>query len=146
MNKTDILYVGFQLLLFILFVMSNNNNSIGLHLSVIGLTLSVLGLLIIIISLLQLNKSLSPFPSPKKGSKLVISGLYSIVRHPIYFGILTMFLGYSLYCDNWSQLLITFVLAILFHFKSEYEEKMLLQKFPSYKAYKKSTSKIIPFF
>ena len=36
---------------------------------------------------LQLNRNLSPFPSPKKESKLSTSGAYKYIHHPIYTGL-----------------------------------------------------------
>jgi len=91
MNKNDLLYVGIQTILFVLFAIDSNNYQMSFSFPGIGLILSIIGILIIGVSILQLNKNLSPFPTPKVGSHLITSGLYSIVRHPIYLGILVLF-------------------------------------------------------
>ena len=44
------------------------------------------GLSLMALAALQLNRNLSPFPSPKKKSRLITSGAYKYVRHPIYTG------------------------------------------------------------
>jgi len=145
MKKKDVIFVTVQFILFGLFAVTGQKSLVGSIWSSVGLWISIIGFLIICISLLQLNKNLSPFPSPKAGSELVTSGLYSMVRHPIYLGIIVMFGGYSLYTGSWVRLLITIVLVFLFHYKSEYEENLLIDKFDEYRDYTKSTNKIFPF-
>ncbi len=145
MTKKDVVYVGTQLALFILYAFCNGSIVVGYELRSVGLGISTAGLLIILTSILQLNKSLSPFPSPKEGGELITTGLYSVVRHPIYLGIIILFSGYSIFSASWIRLVVTVLLALLFDFKSKYEEDLLVQKFSSYKTYQKSTNRIIPF-
>lgn len=110
-----------------------------------GLWIIVLGGLLIILALLQLNKNLSPFPTPKDTTTLLQNGLYKYMRHPIYTGIILFFTGFSLYQNSFYKLGISLLLVVLFHFKSNYEEQRLEQKFPKYKLYKNKTGKFFPF-
>jgi protein-S-isoprenylcysteine O-methyltransferase Ste14 len=144
MTKKDTTYVAVQFVLFLVFAGIGTNHQGSDLLKIGGLILAVVGLIIVGISILQLNKNLSPFPSPKAGSDLITSGLYAVVRHPIYFGIIVLFGGYSLYSASWLRLLVTGLLSILFHYKSAYEESLLVRKFPEYKTYQASTGKIFP--
>lgn len=112
----------------------------------IGLILSFFGGLIILLALLQLNKNLSPFPTPKNNSTLLENGLYKYTRHPIYSGIILLFIGFSVYQNSWYKLLISLLLVILFYLKSVYEEQRLEQKFPEYKNYKTKTGRFFPWF
>ncbi len=48
------------------------------------------------LGLLTLGRNLSPFPKPIEGGRLVTTGVYSIVRHPIYTGLILGTLGWSL--------------------------------------------------
>lgn len=109
-----------------------------------GLVISIIGVLVFIISLLQLNKNLSPFPTPKSNSLLIQSGLYKYIRHPIYTGILLSFGGYSFYSVSLYRMIITILLLLLFIIKSAYEEKKLIEKFSGYHTYKAKTGRFFP--
>jgi len=113
---------------------------------IVGLLVSIFGVLIGIISLIQLNKNLSPFPSPKLDSELVQTGLYKFIRHPIYTGILCIAFGYGFYIGSVFKLIIAIAIYFLFYFKSRYEEKKLLAFFKEYKRYKESTGRFLPRF
>lgn len=104
-----------------------------------GVIISVLGFLIIIVAILQLNKNLTPFPTPKDKGSLINTGLYKYVRHPIYSGIFMAASGIALYTGSYWQLAISFILLILFYYKSKYEESLLIEKYNEYENYKKVT-------
>lgn len=142
----DIIYVLIQCVLFLLFILEIPQLQLVLPtiISTIGIIGIVIGCVIILISLLQLNRHLSPFPSPKLGSHLIQNGLYAYIRHPMYTGILTLFLGYSMYVTSGYKLLVTFLLFVLFIFKSQYEEERLLNSFKGYSEYRKKTGRFLP--
>jgi protein-S-isoprenylcysteine O-methyltransferase Ste14 len=144
-KKKDYLFVTIQFILFFCFIFDLNwSMKLSLVIQKVGLWFSILGGLIIILALLQLNKSLSPFPTPKNNTTLLQNGLYKYIRHPIYTGIIIFFTGYSVYQNSFYKLVISLLLIILFHFKSKYEEQRLEQKFPNYKLYKSKTRKFFP--
>lgn len=117
---------------------------LGLTIQKMGLTIAVFGGIIITLALLQLNKNLSPFPTPKECSSLLQNGLYKYSRHPIYKGIILLFIGFSVYQNSGYKLLISLLLVILFYLKSIYEEERLEQKFHDYKNYKTKTGRFFP--
>lgn len=141
----DKLLVGSQFVLFLIFTI-DFDWSLGCFHSVktISLLVSIIGFLILVLALLQLNKNLSPFPTPKDKAVLVQNGLYKYARHPIYSGIILLFFGYSIYQDSVYKLGISILLLLLFHFKTQYEEQLLQQKFKDYNAYKSKTGKFFP--
>jgi protein-S-isoprenylcysteine O-methyltransferase Ste14 len=145
-NPKDIFFVGTQFILFVayLFQISKIDFAFPDWLKFVGLFISVVGIIISLAALLTLNKNLSPFPTPKQGAELIQSGIYKYIRHPIYSGILFFTLGFSIYSENTLRLLIFFTLLILFSFKAAYEEKLLLDKFPNYADYKKTTGMFLP--
>lgn len=147
LKAKDILFVGLQLLLFILFFLVPFKQ--GWHLpswiKVSFLAVAITGLLIAALAVLQLRRNLSPFPSPILQGTLVQTGLYKNIRHPVYSGILLFFFGYAIWEENLFRLFIALLLLLLFYFKSAYEEKLLAEKFPEYKDYQKRTCRFFPF-
>ena len=144
----DKIFVGLQLLLFIayllevemlMFRISENMHKLALFCGGIGLVL-------VLVALLQLKTSLSPFPSPKKGTKLITGGVFVFARHPIYAGILFMAFGISVWLGSGYKLIISVLLYLLFFLKSRYEEQLLQETFPEYVEYKKHTGRFFPKF
>ncbi|HEX2257176.1 MAG TPA: protein-S-isoprenylcysteine O-methyltransferase, partial [Afifellaceae bacterium] len=69
--------------------------------------------------------------------KLVSTGLYSVIRHPMYTAFLLMGLGQALLLANWVAGLAGLVgFAVLFFLRVDKEERMMLETFgPEYRAY-----------
>jgi protein-S-isoprenylcysteine O-methyltransferase Ste14 len=103
------------------------------------------GLVIALLGLITLGHNLSPYPKPRMEAELVESGIYSIVRHPIYSGIILFAFGWGL---AWSSILAVAGSVIFFFFfdlKSRREERWLETKFADYARYKKRVKKIVQF-
>jgi len=111
---------------------------------VLGIGLAIIGIIVTIIAALQLNTNLTPFPSPKKDGSLIREGLYAYIRHPIYTGILLAFVGYALFSESSTRLVITALLWLLFYFKTRFEEKQLLSQFAEYEEYRKKAGRFFP--
>jgi len=144
-NSKDIVLVSIQLVLFILFTIPVSGSLEFLSwFKNVGLIATIIGFIVLAIAILQLNKNLSPFPTPKADAVLIQNGLYTWVRHPIYSGILIMFFGYGIYQASLYKLFITLIIWILFYFKTQYEELQLKQKFPDYSNFKQSRGRFFP--
>jgi protein-S-isoprenylcysteine O-methyltransferase Ste14 len=144
-NSKDIVLVSIQLVFFVLYTIPSSwSLSFFSWFKTVGLVTAIVGFVILTLALLQLNKNLSPFPTPKDSAVLIQNGLYAWVRHPIYTGIIILFFGYGIYQDSLFKLLIAFCLWILFYFKTQYEELQLQRKFPEYAVYKKITGRFLP--
>jgi protein-S-isoprenylcysteine O-methyltransferase Ste14 len=78
--------------------------------------------------------------------RLVTSGVYRPVRHPMYLAILVYSIGQALVLSNWfagPSYLVAF--AILFAFRLRAEEKMMRDQFgDEYAAYMAKTKRLIP--
>ncbi len=73
------------------------------------------------------------------------AGVYGIVRHPIYGGLILATLGAGLATANTTRTLLGGVLALFFDAKARREEIWLTEKFPQYPAYRRTVKKLIPF-
>lgn len=142
----DILFVVLQFVLFIAFVFEVGSMRIYFPVILfwIGVVMLVLGALITLIGVLQLNVHLSPFPSPLPGSRLIVKGVYKLVRHPIYTGIMMGFFGFAIIADSGYKLMVAAILSILFYFKTIYEEKRMVEVFSGYLEYKQRTGRFFP--
>jgi protein-S-isoprenylcysteine O-methyltransferase Ste14 len=82
----------------------------------------------------------------KEGHELVSRGPYRYVRHPIYTGVLLLFLGTAI-CIGRLTGFVAFVLMLVgFWVKLKQEEALLTRHFPAaYPAYKARVKALIPF-
>jgi protein-S-isoprenylcysteine O-methyltransferase Ste14 len=113
--------------------------------SVLGLAAGVVGVGFLAIGGLNLGANLTIFPRPKDDGTLTQTGLYSIVRHPIYCGVILMAVGWSLLVNSMAALLLSFALIVFFDRKAAREEVWLMAKFPEYVAYRQRVKKLLPF-
>tara|TARA_B100000212_G_scaffold326984_1_gene289913 strand:+ start:451 stop:936 length:486 start_codon:yes stop_codon:yes gene_type:complete len=102
----------------------------------IGTFLIVIGLIFIILSLKDLGNSISPMPKPKVKSKLVTKGIYSFIRHPMYYSLLIISLGFLMKSLTIYNLLLTILLTSIIIIKIKIEEVYLIKKYTNYISYK----------
>ncbi len=146
LSSKDYTLVGIQILLFLLYYFDFGILELFIPelIKSISLIFAIIGVLIALLALIQLNKNLSPFPTPKSEGKLIRTGLYKLVRHPIYSGILIGLGGFAVFTSSGYRVIICLGLYLLFKVKTEYEEKLLVKKFPEYGVYREKTGKFFP--
>ena len=111
----------------------------------IGVTFILIGALLFTFILISFGQYMTPNPVPRDNAVLKTTGIYSLVRHPMYFTVLVLLLGVILYFQAFYSL-IWLVIAFLFLvYKSRREEEFLSKKFPDYPNYSYRTKRIIPF-
>jgi protein-S-isoprenylcysteine O-methyltransferase Ste14 len=93
------------------------------------------GLGLVASAVATLGRSVSPFPKPPATSELKESGVYALVRHPIYGGILLLSVAWSL-ASSPLALIPTGALAVALLFKSRLEERWLIDRHPAYAGYR----------
>jgi protein-S-isoprenylcysteine O-methyltransferase Ste14 len=87
----------------------------------------------------------SVFPEPKDKVKLVTSGCYQFIRHPMYAAVLLLTLPLIIDYFTYLRLLAMVILLIVGYIKIVQEEAALVRIFPDYKAYSETTDRLIPF-
>ena len=112
----------------------------------IGAVLSVAGLLFCIWARFTLGRNWSGVVTLKGGHELITSGPYAFVRHPIYTGLLTMFVATVIVRGHVGAIIAIPFVLVSFWIKLRYEEKLMLEKFPNeYAAYQQRVKRLIPF-
>lgn len=90
----------------------------------------LVGILMILHGLLELKSNMSLFFVPVERSKLVTSGVFRLVRHPIYGGLLLLCFGVSIAAQRFDKLVLTIALAVVVDKVADIEETALLQEHP----------------
>lgn len=93
---------------------------------------------------LALGRNLTPFPGPGRAGTLVQTGVYGLMRHPLYTAVTCAALGWALLRVSWPAGLATAALFVFFNLKARYEERLLIEKFPDYTAYARRVKRFIP--
>ena len=109
-----------------------------------GYGIFILGTVIALIAAINLGKNLTPLPRPKENAELIQRGLYRFVRHPIYFGVIVLSLGWGLIQQSALVWLYVLIIAIFFDIKSRKEEQWLVERFSAYVGYQGRVRKLIP--
>lgn len=115
-------------------------------LSAIGVVLIAVALVTVLWSFAGLRRSLTASPIPKQDGQLVTTGLYRYMRHPIYSAILLAAIGVLLDAGYWPQLPIALLLYLLLNQKANFEEELLLARYPEYAKYQRITPRFLPRF
>jgi protein-S-isoprenylcysteine O-methyltransferase Ste14 len=87
----------------------------------------------------------SVLPEPLAGARLVVTGPYAYVRHPMYLAVLLFGLGFLAGWRGGPHLAAFVLLCAVLHVKSRREEALLAQRFPEYADYARRTRRLVPF-
>ena len=112
--------------------------------SVLGVGGIALGLVLATRGIRDLGSALTPLPHPLPDADLVTTGVYGLVRHPIYGGLVVASVGWGLLTASPAALLAAVVLWAFFELKSRREEVWLEARFAGYAAYRARTRRLIP--
>jgi protein-S-isoprenylcysteine O-methyltransferase Ste14 len=107
-------------------------------LDVLGVVLAIMGAVLVAASGRALGAAMTPLPEPKTGGQLVARGPYRLARHPMYGGVLLIFVGVSV-ARSALALVLTAGLALLLWRKSLVEERRLAERYADYEAYRSRT-------
>lgn len=136
--------IQFVLLATIFLLPSGNAWATPLPALVAAFAALAVGAVAAIVALITLGKSLSANPVPVAAGELKTSGVYGLVRHPVYSGIMIGVTGYAVLRGSWFVLLAVAALVVLFSVKARFEERLLSEKYPEYEAYAARVGRFVP--
>jgi protein-S-isoprenylcysteine O-methyltransferase Ste14 len=111
----------------------------------LGVILYVVGGTLRVWPVFVLGNRFSGLVAIQPGHRLVTSGVYGIIRHPSYLGLLITALGWALAFRSGVGLILTALLLIPLIARMNAEERLLQSQFGSeYEAYRARTSRLIP--
>jgi protein-S-isoprenylcysteine O-methyltransferase Ste14 len=111
-----------------------------------GVVLCIAGLAFCIWARFTLGRNWSGVITLKGGHELIVGGPYALVRHPIYTGMLTMFVATVIVLGHVAGIIAMPLVFVSLWIKLRHEEKLMLNKFPNeYAAYQQRVKRIIPF-
>ena len=112
----------------------------------LGCACIMAGIVIRLLAVATLRKQFTTTVSIVSHHELIQTGLYRILRHPSYTGLLAIELGIGLASRNWLGLALAVVLPLAGTlYRMHVEELALLRHFgPAYQAYAARTKRLIP--
>jgi protein-S-isoprenylcysteine O-methyltransferase Ste14 len=120
-------------------------SSVPLFVVIIGDALILLGFLITFITLLE-NRYAGSSIEVVEGQKVASSGLYSIIRHPMYFGAIILMTGVPLALGSYLGLAIIILVVPALVLRILDEEKLLEKDLPGYREYEQEVRyRLIPY-
>ena len=106
------------------------------HIYLMGILIIIISSIIMLFAIKDLGINLSPLPRPITKSKLITTGIYRFMRHPMYYSLI--FISFGLFIIKLSiyNLFLSISLALIIKFKIAVEEQYLTNKFKNYLLYK----------
>jgi protein-S-isoprenylcysteine O-methyltransferase Ste14 len=134
----------FAILLFPAFDHRFGWSAVPTYIALVGDALVAFGFLIVFFVFKE-NTFASATIEVDTGQKVVSSGPYSVVRHPMYSGALIMLFGVPIALGSWWGLLMVIPITIVIIWRLLEEEKFLAQSLPGYSEYRtKVTYRLVP--
>ena len=82
-----------------------------------------------------------PFAAPvvkyqqERNQRTINTGVYAIVRHPMYAGIIPVLVGMSLWLQSYAAAIVSIIPIAAVALRIVYEEEFLKRELPGYEAY-----------
>lgn len=89
-------------------------------------------------------RNLRIVPEPVANARLVVSGPYRLIRHPMYAAVLLVAGGWLAGHVTIPRLVLLLALAIVLLLKLRHEESILVKELPGYADYMRRTRRLVP--
>lgn len=153
-EKKSIVETGTMTLFFVAFylilrsgagVLPSLSGTASKLLMVLGTSIVVSGCIINIAGRFNLGRNWANQIKIYQEQTLVQTGMYKIVRHPLYMSIILMFYGACLvYRNILAFSAVSFVFIPFMYYRARQEENLLMQRFPQYSEYRDRTGMLFP--
>jgi protein-S-isoprenylcysteine O-methyltransferase Ste14 len=112
----------------------------------LGAVITIAGLLFAVWAREHLGRNWSRSVTIKQDHKLILTGPYRLVRHPIYTGILVGFFGMAIAIGQWRGVVAFALVLLILLLKLRMEEQWMRAQFGvEYEAYTRRTAALVPF-
>lgn len=112
----------------------------------LGAAVTIAGLLFAVWARAHLGRNWSSSVTIKQGHELITTGPYAQVRHPIYTGILTGFLGMAIAISQVRGFIVFVLVFLAFWSKLRMEEEWMRSQFgEAYGTYAQRTTALVPY-
>jgi protein-S-isoprenylcysteine O-methyltransferase Ste14 len=111
----------------------------------LGFLLGLAGLAVWIWAQIALGKDWSPQLQLREKHRLITTGLYARMRHPLYAGMIVWMSGLALLSANWIIVGLGVLMCSMFLARMPREEQMMIDAFgEEYREYMKRTGRLFP--
>lgn len=106
----------------------------------------IYGAFSLISGIIEMQDQISPYIYPVSENKLVKTGIYDLVRHPIYGGWMMLAVGMAVRSKNVDKFFVAVILGLILNAKADQEEKLLIERHEEeYMNYMIGRRKMIPY-
>jgi len=113
----------------------------------LGSFVTLFGFILRLASIIIMGRGFVPNVMLQSHQQLIQIGIYKVIRHPSYLGVILIYSGLSLMLTNWLLLLSSLGFSlVVYEWRMRLEEKELMKKYGrAFLEYQGKTSKLIPF-
>ena len=110
----------------------------------LGALLALLGAWVGLDALRMHGRKLTPLPEPNPALGLQRTGVYAVIRHPMYTGLLLSAFGLAILAQKPLAIAAAGALTAFFNLKAREEERRLQRNYPEYADYQRATGRFLP--
>jgi len=136
----------FGLLIALVISPTRNDFELPAATETVGSAVQLVGAAFLLIGFINLGRSLTPLPVPVPHGELRTGGIYRLVRHPIYTGLIFLAAGLLPSRNSVVSLALALALTAWLMAKARWEERKLRDRYVDYAAYCARTPRFVPFW